>query len=155
MKIFDIMLLSIMTYSLQAQDIPSYNLKELQAEIYTDEDVTYVVNFWATWCAPCVKELPYFEALNEKYKEDDKVKVVLVSLDFTLDRLVQYAEKNKLKSDVVFFTEKKPNQWIPTFSEEWTGSIPATIILNGHKGVNDFYEQSFESIKEIEDLLPK
>lgn len=144
-----------MTYSLQAQDIPSYNLKELQAEIYTDEDVTYVVNFWATWCAPCVKELPYFEALNEKYKEDDKVKVVLVSLDFTLDRLVQYAEKNKLKSDVVFFTEKKPNQWIPAFSEEWTGSIPATIILNGHKGVNDFYEQSFESMKEIEELLPK
>ncbi|MEZ5001668.1 MAG: TlpA disulfide reductase family protein [Chitinophagales bacterium] len=155
MKIFAILLLSIMTYSLQAQDIPSYNLKELQAEIYTDEDVTYVVNFWATWCAPCVKELPYFEALNEKYKEDDKVKVVLVSLDFTLDRLVQYAEKNKLKSDVVYFTEKKPNQWIPAFSEEWTGSIPATIILNGHKGVNDFYEQSFESMKEIEELLPK
>ncbi|MCB0502069.1 MAG: TlpA family protein disulfide reductase [Bacteroidetes bacterium] len=155
MKIFAILLLSIMTFTLQAQEIPSYNLEELQAEIYTDEDVTYIVNFWATWCAPCVKELPYFEALNEKYKEDDKVKVVLVSLDFTLDRLVQYAEKNKLKSDVVFFTEKKPNQWIPAFSEEWTGSIPATIILNGHKGVNDFYEQSFESMKEIEELLPK
>ena len=41
---------------------------------------TYIVNFWATWCAPCVKELPHFESIQENYKED--VEVILVSLDF-------------------------------------------------------------------------
>ncbi|MEZ5006934.1 MAG: TlpA disulfide reductase family protein [Chitinophagales bacterium] len=155
MKFFTFLLFSCLAFTIQAQDIPSYNLEQLKAKIYTDEDVTYVVNFWATWCAPCVKELPYFEALNKKYADDDKVKVVLVSLDFTQDRLVQYVEKNKIQSEVIFFTEKKPNQWIPEFSDEWTGSIPATIIINGKKGVNDFYETSFESMKEIEALLPK
>ena len=63
-----------------AQKVAVYdNYAALEKEILSDKNTIYVVNFWATWCAPCVKELPYFEQLNS---ENKNVKVVLVSLDF-------------------------------------------------------------------------
>ena len=57
------------------------NFEELAFIFQQQNDTTYVINFWSTWCAPCVKELPYFEQVNQKYT-NRKVKVILVSLDF-------------------------------------------------------------------------
>lgn len=118
-------------------------------------DTTYVVNFWATWCAPCVKELPYFEKINADYK-NQKVKVVLVSLDFP-DKLekqvIPYVNKN-LKSEVWLLDDADANGWIPKVDKTWTGAIPATIIFN--KSNRTFYEHSFtyeELIKEVESIL--
>ena len=138
-----------------AQEIPSMNLAELKEHIYQDNDVTYVVNFWATWCAPCIRELPYFEEFNKKH-DPEKVKVILVSLDFESakeKRLIPFLKKKKIHSEVIHFAEEmSPNYWIPEFSEIWTGSIPATLILNGKQGVNAFFEQSFDSAKELDNL---
>lgn len=105
-------------------------------------DTTYVVNFWATWCAPCVKELPYFEKINADYK-DQKVKVVLVSLDFPdkLEKQVIPYVKKHLKSEVWLLDDADANGWIPKVDNTWTGAIPATIIYN--KNNRMFYEQSF------------
>jgi thiol-disulfide isomerase/thioredoxin len=44
-------------------------------------DTIYVVNFWATWCKPCVEELPIFDSLNLEVK-GQAIKVLLVNLDF-------------------------------------------------------------------------
>lgn len=140
---------------ISAQEIPTYNLEDLKGHIFNDEDVTYVVNFWATWCAPCVKELPYFEKLQAR---NENIKVVLVSLDFAKakdSRLIPFVEKHKIESEVIHFVEKNPNYWIPEISKKWSGSIPATLILNGKKGINEFFETTFESTKELEELLEK
>ena len=61
-------------------EIEVYNFDQLESFLSSNTDKTLVVNFWATWCKPCIKELPYFEAIQSKYKGD--VRVVLVSLDF-------------------------------------------------------------------------
>ena len=45
-----------------------------------EDDSLYIINFWATWCAPCVRELPYFSAANKKYT--DKISMKLISMDF-------------------------------------------------------------------------
>ena len=119
-----------------------YDFNGLEKFLSIKDDKTYVVNFWATWCAPCIKELPYFEQLNEEYSED--VEVILVSLDFPSkyeSKLKPYIKKNNLQSKVVALNDVDSNTWIPKVDESWTGAIPATIIFN--KNERKFYEKSF------------
>ena len=114
------------------------------------------MNFWATWCGPCVKELPYFEDMNKKYKADN-VEVLLVSLDFPNkyeSQLKPFIKKYDLKSKVVAFDDTNQNRWIPAINNDWSGALPATIIYN--KSKRKFYEQSFtkeELEKEIQQFL--
>ena len=108
-----------------------------------EDDKTYVINFWATWCAPCVKELPYFEKLGANY-QSDKVEVILVSLDFPRhydSKLKPFIIDKKLMSKVVVLNDVDSNTWIPKVDENWSGAIPATLIYN--KSKRQFYEQSF------------
>ena len=116
---------------------------ELMARIRNSSDTTYVINFWATWCSPCVKELPDFEKLNENYK-DKKVKVLLVSIDFASDyesKLLPFVEKKKLRSEVMLLDESKPNDFIDKINRRWSRSIPATMIVNGQEKYSDFFER--------------
>ncbi|CAN5619616.1 hypothetical protein BH11BAC3_BH11BAC3_01730 [soil metagenome] len=46
--------------------IPVYDFKTLEPFLYTESKKTHIVNFWALWCAPCVKELPYLEEYAKK-----------------------------------------------------------------------------------------
>ena len=141
---------------------PTYS--DLELEIYDYDGLkplinkmdgqVHIVNFWATWCAPCVKELPYFEAVNQNYK-DKNVEVLLVSLDFPKNydsKLKPFMEKHNLKSKVVAFDDTDQNRWIPDIDESWTGAIPATIIYKGYK--RQFYERSF-TLEELEIELSK
>lgn len=129
--------------------------EELAPLLAKKNDTTYVVNFWATWCRPCVKELPYFEKLNVEYA-DKKVKVLLVSLDFPekLEKqVIPYVTKN-LKSEVWLLDDADANGWIPKVDEKWSGAIPATIIFNKENRM--FYERSFtyeELEKEVKSIL--
>ena len=121
-------------------DIPVLNFDQFEKYLQIEDDNIHVVNFWATWCAPCVKELPYFEAVNQDYK-DKNVKVLLVSLDFNLKKLNSFLAKNELKSEKVLLDDPDQNAWIPKVSEKWSGAIPATVIYK--KGKRKFYEHSF------------
>ncbi|WP_439151692.1 redoxin domain-containing protein [Winogradskyella sp.] len=120
-----------------------YDYDGLKPLINKTDDKVYVVNFWATWCAPCVKELPYFEALNQEYK-DQGVEFLLVSLDFPRNydkKLKPFIKEKKLKSKVVAFDDVNQNRWIPAIDEKWSGALPATIIYSKDK--RQFYEKSF------------
>ncbi|WP_034059895.1 TlpA disulfide reductase family protein [Lacinutrix jangbogonensis] len=124
-------------------DLTVYNFNELEPLLNKKDGKVYVINFWATWCAPCVKELPYFETLNEEYKNIN-VDVVLVSLDFPKQydtKLKPFITKHKLKSRIVVLNDVDSNTWIPKVDKDWTGAIPATIIYNNSK--RTFYEKSF------------
>lgn len=132
----------------EAEDSADYDLKiydydGLEPLINKNDDKVHVVNFWATWCAPCVKELPYFEEINQEYK-DKNVEVLLVSLDFPRNyesKLKPFIAKRNLQSEVVAFDDVDQNRWIPAIDKDWSGAIPATIIYNRDK--RKFYEQSF------------
>lgn len=119
-----------------------YDFDGLQKFLSTTDDKTYVVNFWATWCAPCIKELPYFEKLNKNYSQD--VEVILVSLDFPSKyetKLKPYIKNKNLQSKVIALNDVDSNTWIPKVDKSWTGAIPATVIFN--KNERKFYEKSF------------
>lgn len=129
------------------------NFEQLEPRLHTESDTVWVVNFWATWCAPCVAELPYFEALHQQYK-DKKVQVLLISLDHKSQvaaRVVPFLEKHRLSPEVLVLSEKDPNLWVPRVSEDWTGSLPGTLIFS--KAKRAFFERSFENLEAIEQVL--
>lgn len=134
---------------LELVDFDTFEARYLQQP---DAETTYVINFWATWCKPCIEELPYFEALNKNYKEKN-VKVVLVSLDFPkyiTKQVIPFIKKHDLQSELLLLDDPDANTWIPKVSEEWTGAIPATIFVKGKE--QKFFEKSF-TYTELENEL--
>jgi thiol-disulfide isomerase/thioredoxin len=132
-------------------DIPIYSTFDEIAPLFQqDNDTTYVINFWATWCKPCVKELPYFEELNASL-QGQKAKVVLVSLDFpkkVATQLVPFVEKRQLSSEVLVLLDGKYNDWIDQVDPQWTGAIPATLIYKGEN--RRFIGQAVDSVTELQ-----
>ncbi|MCD4735361.1 MAG: redoxin domain-containing protein [Bacteroidales bacterium] len=132
-------------------NIPMVSFEKLEPIFKSKSDTVYVVNFWATWCKPCIKELPAFDELTKEYK-GQKVRILLVSLDFPNKHesdLLPFIKEHKLRSEVVHLTDVDANKWIDKVSPLWSGSIPATIILKGNK--REFYERSltFEELDNI------
>ena len=133
-----------------SKKVVSLNFEELEQQyLQKKNDSIYIINFWATWCKPCIKELPAFEKLASNYT-DKKVKLLLVSLDFP-DKLesqvIPFIERNNIQSEVVLLDDADANSWIPKVSPQWSGAIPATIIYK--KDNRKFYEQSF-TFEELE-----
>lgn len=137
--------------SLHAQDIPYIKSDQITAWKNDTSNTVYVLNFWATWCAPCVAEIPDFEKLSQEYA-DKGVRVVLISTDFRRDvtkRLKPFVERKKLEGLVAFIDETTPNNWIDLVSPEWTGAIPATLIVSKGRGFEQFFEKQlhFEELE--------
>ncbi|MBK0381633.1 TlpA family protein disulfide reductase [Pedobacter sp. SD-b] len=121
------------------------SINQLENRIQQGKDTVYVVNFWATWCAPCVKELPNFEKLSQTYK-NQPLKVILMSVDFKskLEKaVVPFVRRNKIQSEVYVINEKSEQGYIDKVSKDWTGSLPATLIVNKLKNSRKFYEREF------------
>jgi len=122
--------------------IEVYNFEELSLFLEQEKDQMYVINFWATWCKPCIQELPYFEATQKKYSGD--IKVILVSLDFTdklESQLIPFVSEKSIQSQVILLDDPHENEWIPKVDSTWSGAIPATLMIKGSE--RKFFEKSF------------
>lgn len=131
--------------------VPVYDFNGFEKFLKFTDNKTYVINFWATWCAPCVKELPHFEQLHKKYSEDG-VEVILVSLDMPKmyeTHLIPFLKKKQLNSKVIALDDHRQNTWIPKVAKDWSGAIPATYIYKNNN--NRFVESSLE-FAELEQL---
>lgn len=124
-------------FKAQQTTVPSIKYEELEKRIQQDKDKFLVVNFWSTTCAPCVKELPHFMEMNNKYANNPKFKMILVSLDRLVDkeRVIKFIKNKKLTAEVILLDDiKRMNTWIPKFENDWDGNIPVTIFYkNGEK----------------------
>jgi thiol-disulfide isomerase/thioredoxin len=122
---------------------PIWNFDDFQKRVFQNNDTLYVVNFWATWCKPCVAELPYFENQRTEFSSLP-VRIILISLDFKKDmeRMSEFALKKDLKSEIVLLSAGNPDVWIDRISPQWSGAIPATAFFKNNKLVH-FYEGEF------------
>lgn len=136
--------------------LKSYDFDGLNKYLTRQNDTTYVINFWATWCVPCVEELPHFEKVNQEYA-NKKFKMLLISLDFPKmveSRVLPFIRNNQLQAEVIHLNDPDANRWIELVDPSWSGAIPATLIYRNQKRA--FYEQSFDeaSLKnEIEQFI--
>jgi thiol-disulfide isomerase/thioredoxin len=129
--------------------------KEIAKELHKPGDKIKVVNLWATWCKPCVAELPYFDAYAQAHA--DEIEMVLVSLDFPADqdsRLPAFLEKKGIKSRVIAVRDTDPNDWIPLVNPGWQGAIPATYIVDKKGKIVAFHSASLQE-KELDELVKK
>ncbi|HEY0898898.1 MAG TPA: TlpA disulfide reductase family protein [Sphingobacteriaceae bacterium] len=127
------------------------SIDELETRLSQGKDTVYVVNFWATWCGPCIEELPHFEKLQQTYKKQP-VKVLLISTDFKskLETSVKpFVKKHKLQNEVFLLNEKNQQVYIDRISKDWSGALPATLIINRKKQLRKLYEKEF-TYKELE-----
>jgi thiol-disulfide isomerase/thioredoxin len=143
-NIFKILLLIIVATGslIRLHAIEIYNFRDIEPLLNKDNDTTYVIHFWATWCIPCLKELPAFNKIEDKYA-GQKVKIILVSLDFVRhlnDKLIPFIKNNNIKSEVIVLDDPNQNYWINEINPDWTGSIPATLIYKSESRM--FFERS-------------
>lgn len=134
--------------------ISVYDFKGFKPLLHQKNDTVYVINFWATWCVPCLRELPNFEKINETYS-DKKVKIVLVSMDFPnkiKSQLIPFIKKKELKSQIIVLDEPDANAWIDKIDENWSGAVPATLMYNKQKRF--FYSKPF-TYNELETEINK
>ncbi|RZK21710.1 MAG: TlpA family protein disulfide reductase [Pedobacter sp.] len=146
MRLLLLICLCTITYSANAQ-VKLLTLDDLDKRIAQGKDTTYVINFWATWCSPCVAELPNFEKLrSENIKKP--LKVLLISLDFKSKlqkAVIPFVVKNNIKAEVFILDEPDQQQYIERIDTKWSGAIPATLFVN--KKFRRFYEKEFSEIE--------
>ncbi|RIV17587.1 TlpA family protein disulfide reductase [Fibrisoma montanum] len=137
-----------------SQSVSVVRLAQLESLLNKTDDTLRVVNFWATWCAPCVKELPQFEAVRQKYA-NRKLSVLLVNLDDPSDlttKVKPFVKKRNLRSRVVLLDEPDQNAWIEKIAPEWSGALPMTLVVNRSKHIRKFIGKAFKE-GELETII--
>lgn len=141
--------------SLGAQEIPKWKTADLH-QFIANTQKPVIINFWASWCKPCLEELPYFQKLVAQYASDS-VQLVLVNLDMAEHypkKLKATASRFKLKAPIYFLDETDADRFCPVVDPSWSGAIPASLLLNNQSGYRRFFEDQL-SEKELDQEIKK
>ncbi|MEO5646924.1 MAG: thioredoxin domain-containing protein [Chitinophagaceae bacterium] len=117
----------------------------------SDTKEIQIINFWASWCIPCMEELPYFEKIKQLFPE---LKIILVNLDFEKDvktKVMKIIDHRYEGCNISRIPGLSADDWMPLVNAEWSGSIPATLIIKG--GKKEFKEGKFKNFEEFKNLL--
>lgn len=110
------------------------------------------INFWATWCPPCLAEMPSIDKLHERFKDRDDIVFFMVDVDGKLIESGEFMVRKKLNLPVHIAKDRIPEYWLGS-------SIPTTVILDKkgemvvrHEGMADYSSSDvFDFIQELLD----
>lgn len=129
-RLFSIMLCFALSLSIGlAQEIRVVKYEGLIDAIEQKGDKLTIVNFWATWCGPCVEEIPHFVVVFNKYKTSANLDIIFVSLDRATHtkEVDNFVKEHKMPGDQLLLDDvKRFNEWIPKIHPDWEGGLPAT-----------------------------
>ena len=140
-----------------AQQVKSVKITDLE-NIIKESKTPLIVNFWATFCVPCLQEIPYFQEITGQYKAKD-VSIVFVSLDMKEAypvKVNEMAKKLNLVYPVVWLNETNADYFCPKIDTSWTGGMPSSLFVNNATRYHKFFEEplSKERLeKEIQEML--
>ncbi len=126
------------------------DFSSLEPVLLLQNDTTYVINFWATSCKPCIEEMPHFEKLHEVYAAE-KMRVLLVSLDLKRhleSRVEPFVEKKNIQNEVMILADQNYSKWTDKIDASWYGALPATLIYMNT--TRRFFFGAFESFEDLE-----
>lgn len=158
-RILLIVVVSLIGSGLFAQEIKSVKITELEKTI-KESNTPMIINFWATFCVPCIEEIPYFQEEVKKHQKEE-VQLLLVSLDLKSSypqKVTDFAAKRGFTSPKVWLNETDADYFCPIIDPKWTGSIPASLFINNKTGYRKFIEAELtreELQKEIIALIAK
>lgn len=144
---------------LQGQEIKQAKITDLE-KIIAESKHPLIINMWATWCKPCVEEMPYFIKETAAHTADS-LQLIFVSLDFKEaypSGIQSFAKKRNISSTIVWLNETNADYFCPKIDAKWSGAIPATLLINNKTGYRKFAEQQLtedELKSEIMALLKK
>ena len=151
-KLFFIIVMLFSSVAICAQPIEKWKIAQLE-EYIKQSDKPLIVNFWATFCKPCVEEIPYFQALTKKY-EKEGIKLLLVSLDLkeAYPKIKDFAVKHQFRAPIVYLNETNADIFCPKVDEKWSGAIPASLFVNNQTGYRKFFEEQIPEKKLEEEI---
>jgi thiol-disulfide isomerase/thioredoxin len=149
-------LMFVQTFSFAQQVVPAITIKDLQKMLNKETDSTLIVNFFATWCKPCVHELPLLAQMMVD-SSNTKYKFVFVSCDNPDNRekkVTKFAKKKKIAGSTYLLLDSSNNYWMQAIDRRWQGSIPATLVYNQKLKKKAFFEGEM-LLEDLQGLLKK
>ena len=135
----------------QSDSLLAVDSQQLLKIIRDSKSELTLLNFWATWCKPCLDEFPDIVTLSREYKSDD-LSVIFVSADFenNLPAVRQFINKQQL-TYVTYYKSESDNIFINALNPEWSGALPATFIYDATGRLLDFWvgKRTLEELKKV------
>ncbi|WP_411273364.1 TlpA family protein disulfide reductase [Daejeonella sp.] len=127
-------------------NVPSVQFQDKTGKIVSLEDFegkVVFVNFWATWCPPCIAEMPSINKLRKSLNDDSKVAFLMVDMDSDRAKSSRFMLKRKYDLDIYLPVSQLPREY-------YTGSLPTTLVFDKygrllfkHEGGADFTNKKF------------
>ena len=137
-----ILMISFFAVPAVGQEAKKVKVTDLE-KIIKESKTPLIINFWATFCKPCMEEIPHFQKLGKKY-EKNGVKLLLVSLDMKDDfpsRVNAFVKRKKIATPVAWLDETNADYFCPRIDKTWSGAIPATLFINNRNSYRKFTEE--------------